>query len=192
MPEIDIPLSLMRPLSGRYADAVADAAIPLLAVRGAGGVTLRSLADAMQMTPQGVRRWFGSIDGTWEAIALTFGQRWVRWLDCSEVAATRAWLSLCELARHNDELARVLAPWLEHETRTIGRLAASSLAKGAREGLDETPAQLLPNDLIAVEAVVHGLRQQMVRRTDPLGIEDAQEALRKALAALLLPIHSRA
>ncbi|QBX54603.1 hypothetical protein EXE58_03375 [Nocardioides seonyuensis] len=113
-------------------------------------------------------------------------------MDCSEVAATRAWLSLCELARHNDELARVLAPWLEHETRTIGRLAASSLAKGARVGLDETPSQLLPSDLIAVEAVVHGLRQQMVRRTDPLGIEDAQEALRTALAALLLPVHSRA
>lgn len=224
MSEAEVPMSLMRPHSGKYGDAVTDAAIPLLARQGASGVTLRSLADALRMTPSGIRRWFGSIDGTWQAITLTFGRRWVQWLDDvprrdpewippwesrgirrgptdysrlalpldeSEVAATRAWLSMCEHARQSDELAQVMAPWLEHETRTIGRLAASSLLTRPRVELDEVPVEIVGPELTAVTAVVHGLRHQMVHRQDPLEIPGAQAALKAALTTLL-GVHARA
>lgn len=201
----EIPFTLLRPNSGSYRDAVTDHAISLLAQHGAVGVTLRSLADELQMSPQGVRRWFGSIDKTWEAIADTFARRWVQWqenvygrdpgctargaphlalpLDDLEVTATRAWFALTEHCNHSDELAGILAPWQEHEARGIGRLVSGCRLEPL-EGIE----------LTVIVAFVRGLRLQMASRHDPLGLVEAHAALLAGLPSLLpvrASVHAR-
>lgn len=202
----DLPRTFFAPSSGHYRDAVTDAAIPLLARDGCRGISLRTLADEMSMSPQGVRRWFGTIHGTWEAITRTFGSRWVGWLgdvmqrapdrwpvaDCTdfvlplddaEVAVTRAWLALCEAARQDDSLALLLDHYECLEERVIRRLLAFP-------SIDPDSAELA-----AAVALVRGLRHAMTSRARPLAVPDALAALRTGLAALvpdpLDRVHSR-
>lgn len=213
----EIPSTLKRPNSGNYRDAVTDHAISLLAQHGAAGVTLRSLADELQMSPQGVRRWFGSIDATWVAIANTFAKRWVQWqenirgrdpectsrdvshlalpLNDSEVAATRAWFALIERCAHSDELASIVDPWLEIEASGIGRLSSSLMVAGGTRNSAVWKSPLEGAELTVVVALVRGLRLQMVTRHHPLGLVEARSALQSALPTLLSTscgVHSRA
>lgn len=161
MTEAEVPITLMRPRSGSYHDVVTDAAIRLLAQHGSGGVTLRSLADELRLSPQGVRRWFGSIEGTWDAITRTFARRWVGWL--------------------NDVPGRDpqwVPPWQDRGARR-GPADHSRLALPQDE-----------SELAATRAWL-GLRHQVVSRHDPLSLADAQEALRVGLRMALRTVHSR-
>lgn len=200
----DLPPGLFAPYSGRYADLVTDAAIPLLARHGHGGVTLKSLADAMGMTAPGVRRWFGSIDGTWSAIARTFGQRWSGWLGRvlerapdrfasgadttdlvlpqtpEELAAARAWSSMLDRALLDERLAAVMAFWEHHEEGAMALLLSRH-----RGELSDSP------ELTACVALARGLRHAMIAGDEPLALDEARTALRRGLACLLPPVSTR-
>jgi AcrR family transcriptional regulator len=202
----DLPRTLFAPDSGHFRDAMTDAAIPMLARDGCSGISLRTLADELRMSPQGVRRWFGSIHGTWEALTMTFGSRWVHWLgdvtqraldrwpvsdttefvlplNESEIAATRAWLALCEATRHDESLAELLDHWERLEEQTIARLLVAY------------PAELDEVQQVAAVALVRGLRHAMTSQTRPLPVPDALAALRRAMVGIapdrLDMLHSR-
>lgn len=66
----------MRHRSLHYGDIATDGAIRLMARNGVRGVTLRTLGDEFNCTPQAVRQWFGGTDPMWAQIAERFGQRW--------------------------------------------------------------------------------------------------------------------
>lgn len=186
----------MRHRSVHRGDIATDGAIRLMARNGTGGVTLRSLADEFNCTPQAVRQWFGSTDGMWQQIAMRFGQRWFVSLtdvlridpgrsspwprrshhllpfDAEEIAATRAWLAMTQLARDDESIGRILAEWEAREVEVVTDYA---------EQLD---LALDPINVDMLVAVVRGLRHAVCAIERPMALARAHATLAHALALM--------
>src|SRR5690606_3216172 len=120
--EIDPRCPLLLPMTFNSAQVAGNAGIRVLARSGAPGLTLPGVAAELRMTPQGVRRWFGSAEGMRQAVAEQIGSRWNHWLvndhrsfppeaaqqgpgtawllplGDHEIAPTRAWLAISQAA----------------------------------------------------------------------------------------------
>lgn len=186
----------MRHLSLHRGEIATDGAIRLMARHGAAGVTLRTLADEFNCTPQAVRQWFGGTDPMWQQIALRFGVRWVSSLtdswridpaprrnklahphhllpfDAEDIAATRAWLALTQLARDDESIGGVLAPYQAREVEIILDVA------------DDLDLDLDPIHGDLLVAVVHGLRHRVCATQQPLSLARAHAVLTRAIELL--------
>jgi AcrR family transcriptional regulator len=180
--------TFMRPDSYDRSEMAADMAIRIIADAGCGAVTLRSLGDALGLTPPGVRRWFGDTDGMWVSIVACCGRRWVGWIldwrrldqarrvpgegeghralallpfDEEERAWTRVWLSLVERSRGRDDLAAVVAQ-VERDEVAIAKRLVPGVSEGGAE---------------ALMAQARGIRQALCAGADPMSIPRAHELL---------------
>jgi AcrR family transcriptional regulator len=186
----------MRDLSLHRGEIVTDGAIRLMARHGVSAVTLRALADEFNCTPQAVRQWFGGTDQMWHEIALRFGHRWVSSLsdpwridpcgsrnspirhhhllpfDAQDIAATRAWLALTQLARDDEAIGDVLAVWEAKELEVVAGIA------------ERLELALDPMNLDMMVAVVHGLRHRVCSTQRPLALARAHSVLTHAIALM--------
>jgi AcrR family transcriptional regulator len=193
----------MRDRSLHRGEIATDGAIRLMARHGVTGVTLRALADEFNCTPQAVRQWFGGTDQMWQQIALRFGHRWVSSLrdlqrvdpgrarggairphhllplDAEDVAATRAWLAMTQLARDDEVIGEVLAEWEAREVEVI---------VGFAEQLD---LDLDPIDVDALVAVVRGLRHTVGATHRPMSLARAHAVLTHVIALMPRTTSSR-
>lgn len=188
----------MRHLSLHYGDIATDGAIRLMARTGVRGVTLRTLGDEFNCTPQTVRQWFGGTEPMWAQIATRFGQRWTSSLtdvfradpdrshprirnphhllpfDADEIAATRAWLALSQLARDDEAIGSALAPSLAREIEIVEDCLSHTV--------DVDPISV---DVLA--AVVHGLRVAVTATQMPMSLARAHAVLDRTLELLPEP-----
>jgi AcrR family transcriptional regulator len=178
--------TFMRPDSNDRGEMAADIAIRIIADDGCSAVTLRSLGDAIGVTPPGVRQWFGDTEGMWVRIVACCGRRWVGWIsdwrrtahvtrsqadanralvllpfDDEERSWTRVWLSLVERSRGRNDLAEVIAKVEGEELATVRRLVP---------GISEVQAE-------GLVAQARGLRHALCAGVDPMPIQRAQELL---------------
>lgn len=187
---------LMRARSLNRGDIATDGAIRLMAKDGVAGVTLRSLADEFNCTPQAVRQWFGGTDQMWDQIAVRFGHRWVASLrdpwrrdpdpshgigrgphhllpfDAEEIAATRAWLAITQLARDSESIGARIVEWETNEVEVITDVL---------EGLD---LALDPINVDFLTAVIRGLRHAVCATEQPMSLARAHEILARSLTLL--------
>lgn len=188
--------TFMKERSLNRGDIATDGAIRLMAKHGVAGVTLRSLADEFNCTPQAVRQWFGGTDQMWDQIAVRFGHRWVRSLrdpwrrdpdrshgigpgphhllpfDAEEIAATRAWLAITQLARDSEATGARIVEWETNEVEVIIDVL---------EGLD---LDLDPVNVDFLTAVIRGLRHAVCATQQPMSLARAHEILARCLALL--------
>jgi AcrR family transcriptional regulator len=186
----------MRDRSLHRGEIATDGAIRLMARHGASGVTLRALADEFNCTPQAVRQWFGGTDQMWQQIALRFGHRWVSSLtdlqrvdpgrarggpirphhllpfDAEDIAATRAWLSMTQLARDDETIGEALAEWEAREVEAVLDFA---------EHLD---LDLDPINVDVLVAVVRGLRHAVGATHGPMALARAHAVLTRVIELL--------
>ena len=181
----------MRPDSNDRGEMAADTAIRIIAEAGCSAVTLRSMGEAIGVTPPGVRQWFGDTEGMWVRIVACCGRRWLGWildwrrtaqvmrsvtvgvpadvgravallpLDEEERAWTRVWLSLVERSRGQNALAEVVAA-VEQEELAVSRQLVDGLSEGQAE---------------ALVAQARGLRHALCAGADPMPIGRAHELL---------------
>ncbi len=183
----------MRERSLHRSEIATDGAIRLMARHGTSAVTLRALGDEFKCTPQAVRQWFGGTDQMWQQIALRFGVRWVASLTdfwrtgpsrgrdrplrahlllpfgAEDIAATRAWLAMTQLARDDEAIGEVLAPYEAREVEIITGIA------------EQLELDLGPINVDLLVAVVHGLRHRVCATQSPLALARAHAVLTHVL-----------
>lgn len=189
--------TLMKARSLNRGDIATDGAIRLMAKRGVAGVTLRSLADEFNCSPQAVRQWFGGTDQMWDQIAVRFGHRWVAWLgdpwrtdtwrsgpgrscglhhllpfDAEEIAATRAWLAITQLARDSEAIGCRIVEWETLEVEVV------------RDALEQLDLDLDPLNVDTLAAVIRGLRHAVCATEQPMSLSRAHEILARSVALL--------
>lgn len=158
---------MLRPDSASRRDIVTDFAIGLIADEGVGALTVRGLARRIRVTPAGLQHWAGPRREMLVLITATFGRRWQQWMwrrqfrdgalallptTHEEVIWTRVWLGLQELGRTEVEVGEVVSAIRAHELDLLTR----------------SEPQLTDDDVVAVLALVDGLRVTLCHRTQPL------------------------
>jgi hypothetical protein len=163
-------------------DLLTDAAVNVLAAEGAVGLTLRAVADWLQVTPARVSQMV-SRDELPYLVAARFAQRWSGWIEYQrwrhgvhallpaepdEIAGVRVWLALTELARSRSDVADVLELSRDRERAALADIDGVTLE---------------PDQMDLVLATADGLHLGLCR-VDGLTIPDARKVLSDLLAHL--------
>jgi len=163
-------------------DMLTDAAVHVLTENGAAGLTSRSVADWLGVTPARVSQMV-TREQLVAVVAARFANRWLDWIeyrrwvegaasllpsDVEEMAGVRVWLALCELARERPDLTEVFARVRQRERAVLVDLGL---------GLDD-------RELDVVLATAEGLRVKICEPSSPLALEDARSALARLLELL--------
>src|SRR5262245_41457482 len=121
---------MLRPNSEGRGDRVVDAAIGVIAEHGLAGVTVRGIAARIHVAPPTLLAWFGSRDRFVRIIALTYCDRWTKWIhgrmyehgtlallpgNDDEIVWTRVWMAICDLARRDDDIAYAVGRTVDFE-----------------------------------------------------------------------------
>ncbi len=167
---------LLRPDSADRLEIVTDSAIGLLRLHGAAGLTMRRIANDCEMTIGWLTNRFENKDQLLSLVAMTVGQRWLRWItgrvgemgilallpDSEEsVPALHVWLTLLNLGREHEGVGAHTA-----SVRTEERVWVATLV---RQGPAHHPS---PDEVNSMVAVVDGLRVALCSPDDPLRGED--------------------
>jgi hypothetical protein len=181
-----LPHAFLRLDSASTEDMLTDAAVHVLAAKGATGLTIRAVAEWLRVTPPRVSQ-MASRAHLIEVVTARFGIRWIDWIEYrrwregvmallpaepDEVAGVRVWLALAELARFSPRPAELLAytrrreqvivaDLLEVEPDAADVTLVLATAQGLRAGLCESGGPTLS----AARSVLEGLLEGRVRVT---------------------------
>ncbi|MDR7255814.1 AcrR family transcriptional regulator [Nocardioides sp. BE266] len=172
------------------AEMATDLAIPIVAEGGWSALTLRSVADAANVTPQAIAAWFPSVGAMRVAVASRYGDRWIgergylarrRTLLPSPSSETLAvsdlvvallpqswleevydgiWLTIVEAGRWDDGIAPTVDAVHGRERDLVRDLLEQPGRYGASPG--EVDAQALEQQVELVLGVVRGMRASHV------------------------------
>ncbi len=166
------------------AEMATDLAIPIVAEGGWPALTLRTVADAANVTPQAIAAWFPSVGDMRVAVAARYGDRWVR--ERRHLARRRTarfhsgagsptvpdlavallpqswleevydgiWLSIVEAARWDDALAATVTSVHEREHELVRDLVEQAASSGPER---PEPHQLEVRTELVL-ALVRGMR----------------------------------
>jgi AcrR family transcriptional regulator len=116
---------------------VTDNAMELIADGGVAALTFKAMSARIGCSAQAVHQWYGSRDELLIVVTATFCQRWGQWVwgrgyeraltalvpdDVHEVPWTRVLLAIEEQARHQADLAPMLADLRVSERQLMMRL----------------------------------------------------------------------
>ena len=184
----------LRPTDPRLAEIVTDGAVHILAGHGVDRFSIRAIARWMRVTPAYLLNDFSRARLV-EIILITFGDRWIQWCG-AETAPNGVGLRLPETP---DECAGVRvraaleqladAEWLRgnplpaHQVSDMAAREASLLAHRMHAA---SPPCCAPgrDEVIGVQALLHGLRQQMASPESPMPLDRARSVLDSATAGL--------
>lgn len=175
-------------------DMLADSALEVLMAHGAGGLNLTSMAKRLKVTRQALLARWGSRERAYRVIAVRFTTRMQEWavpriLDVPEPV---------RLPRFPDEVVslRALEAW-SHLARAEAVAGDQRLVEELEKVRAEERAYLRAwtrsragvapptSEVAAVQALVVGLRSELVRPDPVLTYPDAVAALDTRLAALV-------
>ena len=174
-----LPHAFLRLDSASTEDMLTDAAVHVLAAKGATGLTIRAVAEWLRVTPPRVSQ-LATRDHLIEVVTARFGIRWMNWIEHrrwregalallpaepDEVAGVRVWLALAELARFNPRPAELLAytrgreqvlvaDLLEVEPDSADVTLVLATAQGLRAGLCESGGITLTAARSALEGLL--------------------------------------
>ena len=163
-------------------DMLTDAAVHVLAAGGAVGLTLRAVADWLNVTPARVSQMVSRHQLPY-LVTVRFVQRWSSWVEYQrwrhgvhallpaepdEIAGVRVWLALTELARSRGDLAELLELARDRERAAL---------------TDIDGVALEPHQMDLVLATADGLRMGLCR-VEGLTIPVARKTLTDLLAHL--------
>ncbi len=178
-----ISAAFLRLDSAHPDDMLTDAAVQVLAVHGARGLSHRAIADCLRVTPARISQ-LVSRDRLAFVVTARFIQRWAawieyrRWLDGvlallpvepEEVPGVRAWLALHELGRCRPDIAELLDVARERERAALADIDGVALD---------------PQDTDLVLATAEGLRAGLCRSQEAVTIEEARSTLGYLLSRL--------
>jgi len=161
-------------------DMLTDAAVHVLAHKGAVGLSLKAVADWLRVTPSRVSQ-LTNRDQLMIVVTARFANRWLDWIEprrwregalallparAEEVAGVRVWLGLCELARERPDLAEFIERVRRRERALLDDL-----------DLDDRQVDL-------VLATVEGLRVRVCETGGALSVEDARSTLGRLIEVL--------
>ena len=125
--------AFLRLSSASYEDMLTDAAVHVVAERGAAGLSTSASLSWLRVTPQRVSQMVRRDDFP-GVVAARFCTRWTDWLDdrrtllgaaClvpdqgSQVAGVQLWLALGEIARGRPDVCEYVACAREHERQLL-------------------------------------------------------------------------
>jgi AcrR family transcriptional regulator len=177
----------LRPDAIGHGNAVADAAICLLAETGVSGLTSRAIASRLRVTPSALSQQ-GGRENLLRLVFFLFADRWENWVDIppwhdlparipeseEEMHGVRVWQALAELARGEALAGKTV---LSDVLRDAQENERASIARHLQRLLDRPPS---PAEVSTTVALVVGLRIEIVA---------AQPAISSAQALELLQAH---
>lgn len=169
--------------SGHPDDMLTDAAVCVLAERGAAGLTHRALADWLHVSSARVSQ-LVSRDRLPFVVTARYVERWCGWVEFrrlfdgvfamlpshpAELPGLRVWLALGEIARGREDVAELMDVARRREREALLHIVG---------------APLRASEVDLVVATTDGLRSALGRTTHPATITEARSTL-DALLTLL-------
>jgi AcrR family transcriptional regulator len=165
-------------------DMVTDMAIGLIIEGGLGAVTVRGVAKKIGIAAPTLLGWYDSADRVRFVVGQTYCVRWVQWVQRrtfedgllallpnteDEVAWTRVWQAVLELARLDDDVAACVDDAVAFERDLVGQ-------------------DVVQEDVEEVLALVDGLRQAVTRTVKPMDPSHARSIFSRWFARTGMPL----
>jgi AcrR family transcriptional regulator len=174
---------------GSDLDRACDAAVHLLGTRGAGALSVRAIAQEMNLTgPALTHRWDNKAR-LWSLLVSEIGDRWLRVVErtvredgpvgllpstAEQVVAARVWLAAADLGRTDPDLSYRVADALAEERGLLRRAIESDVGRR------------LPDPVVdALHSTAVGLRERVCSVGQPWSAVEARTAWQRSVEALV-------